>query len=78
MTLSSRHEDKNGNLFSMDAQGAALDDMRMEASGILQIQYERGNNGFVKRKYFSRFVVGLSAFWQKTSYFGSFFRFSVN
>lgn len=51
MTLSSRHEDKNGNLFSMDAQGDALDDMRMEASGILQIQYERGNNGFVKRKY---------------------------
>ncbi len=35
----------------MDAQGDALDDMRVEASGILQIQYERGNNGFVKRKY---------------------------
>ena len=51
MTLSSRHEDKNGNLFGMDAQGDALDDMRVEASGILQIQYERGNNGFVKRKY---------------------------
>lgn len=34
MTLSSLHEDKNGNLFSMDAQGDALDDMRMEASGI--------------------------------------------
>ena len=50
MTLSSRHEDKNGNLFGMDAQGDALDDMRVEASGILQIQYERGNNGFVKRK----------------------------
>ena len=28
MTLSSRHEDKNGNLFGMDAQGDALDDMR--------------------------------------------------
>ena len=40
MTLSSRHEDKNGNLFGMDAQGDALDDMRVEASGILQIQYE--------------------------------------
>lgn len=39
MTLSSRHEDKNGNLFGMDAQGDALDDMRVEASGILQIQY---------------------------------------
>ena len=51
MTLSSRHEDKNGNLFGMDAQGDALDDMRVEASGILQMQYERGNNGFVKRKY---------------------------
>ena len=51
MTLSSRHEDKNGNLFGMDAQGDALDDMRMEASGILQMQYERGNNGFVKSKY---------------------------
>ena len=51
MTLSSHHEDKNGNLFGMDAQGDALDDMRMEASGILQMQYERGNNGFVKRKY---------------------------
>ena len=51
MTLSSRHEDKNGNLFGMDAQSDALDDMRVEASGILQIQYERGNNGFVKRKY---------------------------
>ena len=51
MTLSSRHEDKNGNLFGMDAQGDALDDMRVKASGILQIQYERGNNGFVKRKY---------------------------
>lgn len=78
MTLSSRHEDKNGNLFSMDAQGDALDDMRMEASGILQIQYERGNNGFVKRKYFSRFVVGLSAFWQETLYFGKFFRNTEN
>ena len=32
MTLSSRHEDKNGNLFGMDAQGDALDDMRVEAS----------------------------------------------
>ncbi len=32
-------------------QGDALDDMRVEASGILQMQYERGNNGFVKRKY---------------------------
>ena len=41
MTLSSRHEDKNGNLFGMDAQGDALDDMRVEASGILQMQYER-------------------------------------
>ena len=51
MTLSSRHEDKNGNLFGMDAQGDALDDMRVEASGILQMQYERGNNGFVKSKY---------------------------
>ena len=51
MTLSSRHEDKNGNLFGMDAQGDALDDMRVEASSILQMQYERGNNGFVKRKY---------------------------
>jgi len=51
MTLSSRHADKNGNLFGMDAQGDALDDMRVEASGILQMQYERGNNGFVKRKY---------------------------
>ena len=51
MTLSSRHEDKNGNLFGMDAQGDALDDMRVEASGILQMQYERGSNGFVKRKY---------------------------
>ena len=51
MTLSSRHEDKNGNLFGMDAQGDALDDMRVEASGILQMQYERGNNGFVKHKY---------------------------
>ena len=51
MTLSSRHEDKNRNLFGMDAQGDALDDMRVEASGILQMQYERGNNGFVKRKY---------------------------
>lgn len=49
MTLSSHHEDKNGNLFGMDAQGDALDDMRMEASGILQMQYERGNNGFVKQ-----------------------------
>ncbi len=38
MTLSSRHEDKNGNLFGMDAQGDALDDMRVEASGILQMQ----------------------------------------
>ena len=37
MTLSSRHEDKNGNLFGMDAQGDALDDMRVEASGILQV-----------------------------------------
>ena len=26
-------------------------DMRVEASGILQMQYERGSNGFVKRKY---------------------------
>ena len=78
MTLSSRHEDKNGNLFGMDAQGDALDDMRVEASGILQIQYERGNNGFVKRKYFSRFVVGLSAFWQETLYFGKFFRNTEN
>ncbi len=51
MTLSSRHEGKDGNLFGMDAQGDALDDMRVEASGILQMQYERGNNGFVKRKY---------------------------
>ena len=51
MTLSSRHEDKNGNLFGMDAQGNALDDMRVEASSILQMQYERGNNGFVKHKY---------------------------
>ena len=51
MTLSSRHEDKNGNMFGMDAQGDALDDMRVEASGILQMQYERGNNGFVKSKY---------------------------
>ncbi len=51
MTLSSRHEDKNGNLFGMDVQGDALDDMRVEAFGILQMQYERGNNGFVKRKY---------------------------
>ena len=51
MTLSSRHEDKNGNLFGMDAQGDALDDMRVEASGILQTQYERGSNGYVKSKY---------------------------
>lgn len=51
MTLSSRHGDKNGDLFGMDAQGDALDDMRVEASGILQMQYERGNNGFVKHKY---------------------------
>ena len=65
-------------LCRLDAQGDALDDMRMEASGILQIQYERGNNGFVKRKYFSRFVVGLSAFWQETLYFGKFFRNTEN
>ena len=51
MTLSSRHGDKNGDLFGMDAQGDALDDMRMEASGILQMQYERGNDSFVKHKY---------------------------
>jgi len=27
---------------------------------------------------FSRFVVGLSAFWQETLYFGKFFRISEN
>ena len=32
MTLSSRHEDKNGNLFGMDAQGDALDVAEKEAA----------------------------------------------
>ncbi len=50
MTLSSRHEDKDGDLFGMDAQGDALDDMRVEASGILQTQYERGNNGLCEKQ----------------------------
>ena len=51
MTLCSRHEDRDGSLFGMDAQGDALDDMRAEATCILQTQYERGNNGYVKSKY---------------------------
>ena len=69
MTLSSRHEDKNGDLFGMDAQGDALDDMRVEASGILQIQYERGNNGFVKHKYVTLTIEAenLPAAWARFS-----------
>ena len=35
----------------MAAQGDDLDGIRAEASGILQTQYERGSNGYVKSKY---------------------------
>lgn len=53
----------------MDAQGDALDDMRVEASGILQMQYERGNNGFVKHKYVTLTIEAenLPAAWARFS-----------
>ena len=51
MTLSSSHKVGGGNLFRMAAQGDDLDEIRAEASGILQTQYERGSNGYVKSKY---------------------------
>ena len=51
MTLSSRHKAGGGDLFRMAAQGDDLDGIRAEASGILQTQYERGSNGYVKSKY---------------------------
>ena len=51
MTLSSSHKAGGGDLFRMAAQGDDLDGIRAEASGILQTQYERGSNGYVKRKY---------------------------
>ena len=51
MTLSSSHKADGGDLFRMAAQGDELDGIRAEASGILQTQYERGSNGYVKSKY---------------------------
>ena len=51
MTLSSSHKAGGGDLFRMAAQGDDLDGIRAEASGILQTQYERGSNGYVKSKY---------------------------
>ena len=51
MTLSSSHKAGGGDLFRMAAQGDELDGIRAEASGILQTQYERGSNGYVKSKY---------------------------
>ena len=51
MTLSSSHKASGGDLFRMAAQGDDLDGIRTEASGILQTQYERGSNGYVKSKY---------------------------
>ena len=51
MTLSSSHKGGGGDLFRMAAQGDDLDGIRAEASGILQTQYERGSNGYVKSKY---------------------------
>ena len=51
MTLSSHREERPEDLFGMAAQGDLLDEIRVEASGILQRQYERGNNGYVKSKY---------------------------
>ena len=52
MTLSSSHKADGGDLFRMAAQGDELDGIRAEASGILQTQYERGSNGYVKSKYY--------------------------
>ena len=51
MTLSSSHKAGSGDLFRMAAQRDDLDGIRAEASGILQTQYERGSNGYVKSKY---------------------------
>ena len=51
VTLSSRQERIAGDLFRMQPQADALDGIREEAEGILQTQYERGSNGYVKTKH---------------------------
>ena len=51
MTLCSRPEVQQTDRFGMAAHGDTLDDLRKEAAGILQKQYEKGSNGYVKSKY---------------------------
>ena len=51
MTLCSRPEAAQTDRFGMAAHGDDLDDLRREAAGILQKQYEKGSNGYVKSKY---------------------------
>lgn len=51
MTLCSRPEVQHSDRFGMAAHGDDLDDLRREAAGILQKQYEKGSNGYVKSKY---------------------------
>lgn len=51
MTLCSRPEAAQTDRFGMAAHGDDLDDLRWEAAGILQKQYEKGSNGYVKSKY---------------------------
>ena len=53
MTLSSRYVEHGPeeNLFGIQLQGDDLDPVREDAAKILQYQYERGSNGYVKTKY---------------------------
>ncbi len=51
MTLSSSHEGRRRGPVPHGGPGDDLDGIRAEASGILQTQYERGSNGYVKSKY---------------------------
>ena len=51
MTLCSRPETAQTDRFGMAAHGDDLDDLRKEAADILQKQYEKGSNGYVKSKY---------------------------
>ena len=53
MTLSSRYVEHGPeeDLFGIQLQGDELDPVREDAVKILQYQYERGSNGYVKTKY---------------------------
>ena len=53
MTLSSRYVEHGPeeDLFGIQMQGDELDPVREDAVKILQYQYERGSNGYVKTKY---------------------------